>query len=523
MRTQRELLVRIVKANRETTFGRRHGFDRMGDYEAFATQVPVSDFEQLRPFVDAEIVMGEKSLTTEEPVQYVRTSGTTGAPKDVPLTPSHLRALRQVHQDSVAFQYRVCPEGFAGAIVAMVSPAFEGALANGKSYGSASGIVAGNTPAAVQDKFVVPAAVLTIAESRVKYLLVLRLAIARRDVTYLGAANPTTLLTLIKLYREHQAELIADLRQGTFFLAERVPADVMKVMRSRLYADPAQARRLERLRAECPKVRIADLWPSIRLIVTWTCASAGVAVDALRTELSKRMRIMELGYISSEFRGTITIGRRAGSGLPTFDTHFFEFVERDRWDAGEPRYLTMDQVHKGCDYYLIVTTPSGLYRYFINDVVKVTGFLHATPLLKFMQKGKGVTNITGEKLYEAQVLQAVRESMAAIGRTARFVMMLADEDARCYRLYVEADPGPAVDANALAQATDARLAALNLEYQAKRESERLAPIEARWLGADTAEVYKQHCVKQGQREGQFKMVSLDYRRKFLFDLDAHLV
>jgi sterol desaturase/sphingolipid hydroxylase (fatty acid hydroxylase superfamily) len=522
MRVQREVLARIVRANRETAFGRRHGFERIADYESFAARVPVSDFEQLRPFIDAEIVKGEKSLTAEEPVRYVRTSGTTGAPKDVPLTPSHLKALREVHQDSVSFQYRVCPEGFAGAIVAMVSPAFEGALANGKCYGSASGIVAANTPAAVQGKFVVPAAVMTIAESRVKYLLALRLAIARHDVTYLAAANPTTLLTLIRLFREHQAELIADLRRGTYFLSDRVPGDVMKSLRSRLRADPARAEQLERLCAERPALRIADLWPSIRLIVTWTCASAGVAVDALRTELSDGTRIMELGYISSEFRGTITIGRRAGSGLPTFATHFFEFVERDMWDAGERHYLTMSQVLKGRDYYVIVTTPSGLYRYFINDIVRVTGFLQSTPLLKFVQKGKGVTSITGEKLYEAQVLQAVRESMAAMGHAARFVMMLADEDARCYRLYVEADPGVAVGATALGQATDARLAALNVEYQAKRESERLAPIEAHWLRANTGEAYRQHCVRRGQREGQFKMVSLDYRRKFSFDLDAHV-
>jgi hypothetical protein len=178
-------------------------------------------------------------------------------------------------------------------------------------------------------------------------------------------------------------------------------------------------------------------------------------------------------------------------------------------------------VKKGQDFYLIVTTPSGLYRYFINDIVKVTGFLHATPLLKFVQKGKGVTNITGEKLYEAQVLQAVRESMAAMGRTARFVMMLADEEACRYRLYVEPDPGPGLDCAAFARSTDARLAKLNVEYQAKRESERLAPIAALWLAPETGEAYKQHCVKQGQREGQFKMVSLDYRRKFTFDLDAH--
>ena len=523
MRVQRQLLARILQANHTTAFGSRHGFGHIDSYDAFTTQVPVSDFEQLRPFVDAEILKGETSLTAEEPVRYMRTSGTTGTPKDVPLTASHLEALRQVHRDSVAFQYRVCPEGFEGAIVAMVSPAFEGEVANGKPYGSASGIVAGNTSAAVRNKFVVPEVVLTIAESRVKYLLVLRLAIARRDVTYLGAANPTTLLTLIKLYREHQAELIADLRLGTFFLANHVPGEIMNAVRSGLRADPARAEQLERLRTERPRVRIADLWPSIRLIVTWTCASAGVAVDALRVELSKRMRIMELGYISSEFRGTITIGRRAGSGLPTFDTHFFEFVERDKWDAGEPQYLTLDQVRKGCDYYLIVTTPSGLYRYFINDVVKVTGFLHATPLLKFVQKGKGVTNITGEKLYEAQVLQAVRESMTAMGCAARFMMMLADEGACRYRLYVEMEPGPTLDAATLAHGTDVRLAMLNLEYRTKRESERLAPVEAHWLRADTGEAYKQHCVKQGQREGQFKMVSLDYRRKFSFDLDAHAV
>lgn len=523
MKVQRELLAKILKRNRDTAFGRQHGFERIDGYESFAAQVPVGDFERLRPFIEAQIATGEKTLTAEVPPQYVRTSGTTGVPKDVPLTPWHLERLRRIHQESVAFQYRNCPEAFEGGIVAMVSPAFEGELANGKPYGSASGIVAGNTPAAVREKFVVPRAVLAVTESRVKYLLVLRLALARRDVTYLGAANPTTLLTLIRLYREHHAELIADLTHGTFFLADRVPAATMKALRARLRADPQRAEQLSRLHAARPEVRIADLWPALRLVVTWTCASAGVAADALRAELSRRMRVMELGYLSSEFRGTITIGRRAGSGLPTFDTHFYEFVERDLWDAGTPRFLTLGEVCKGRDYYLIVTTPSGLYRYFINDVVKVTGFLHATPLLQFVQKGKGVTNITGEKLYEAQVLQAVREAMARMGRGARFVMMLADEQARGYRLYVEAEPGSALDAARLARDTDERLAELNVEYQAKRESERLAPLEARWLAPETGEAYKQHCVSQGQREGQFKMVALDYRAKFAFDLDAHAV
>ena len=268
----------------------------------------------------------------------------------------------------------------------IVSPAIEGALANGRSYGSASGIVAGNTPGAVREKFVVPPEVLTISDSRVKYLLILRLALARPDVSYLGSANSSTLLALIKLYREHAERLIHDLRASTFFLIDEVPAEVRKAIQHRLAPHTERAERLASLQAG-HGARLKDLFPQLKLVVTWTCASAGITVEALRRELSPRTRILELGYLSSEFRGTITLGKRAGSGLPTLDTHFFEFVEREKWERGEREFLTLDKLRKGCDYYIIVTTPSGLYRYFINDLVCVTAFLHATPLLKFMQKG----------------------------------------------------------------------------------------------------------------------------------------
>jgi hypothetical protein len=168
-----------------------------------------------------------------------------------------------------------------------------------------------------------------------------------------------------------------------------------------------------------------------------------------------------------------------------------------------------------------LTTPSGLYRYFINDLVRVTGFLHAMPLLKFLQKGKGVTNITGEKLYEAQVLTAVNEVMAQAGLDTRFVMMLADEEVRHYRLYIETGTGHRPSTGMLANAVDAKLQAVNVEYQAKRESGRLGAPQAAWLKTGTGEAYKKFCVEQGQREGQFKTVALAYRRTFTFDLDAH--
>jgi hypothetical protein len=528
MRTQHAVLKKILADNSDTRFGLQHGFAQINDYVSFVKHVPVQEFEQLRPFIDAEIEHNEAALTAESPQRYVRTSGTTGQPKNIPLTSCHLDGLRRIQETAVAFQYRTCPAAFAGSILAIVSPEQEGVLPNGKAFGSASGILAGNTPWLVQEKFIIPTLVLSIHDSRIKYLLILRLALARADISYVGAANPTTLLTLAKLYREYQSDLIRDLREGGFFLADALPPEVLVVVQLRLKATPERAEALSRLQRQGAEPRIADLWPQLRLIVTWTCASAGVAVEALRRELSPVMRILELGYIASEFRGTITVGKRAGSGLPTLDTHFFEFVERAQWEAGgESVFLTLAELRKDVDYYVIVTTPSGLYRYFINDLVRVQGFLRETPLIKFLQKGKGVTNITGEKLSEAQVLAAVRGALAGMDINARFIMMLADEVARCYHLYVESD---ARDANAverpgtvaLAAEVCQRLAQLNIEYHAKRESQRLGPLVAHWLRRGLSEVYKQYCVQQGQREGQFKTIALAYQKDFTFDLNAHV-
>ena len=520
MRVQRRLLERIVRENRETSFGRRHGFERIGDYRQFVESVPVREYEALRSFIEAEIEHGERALTERPAVRYVRTSGTTARPKDVPLTAAHLRALRWAQRTGIAFQHRICPEAFSGAILAIVSPAREGTLANGKPYGAASGIVAESVPALLRRKFVVPQEVFAIADSEVKYLLILRLALARPDLTYLGTANATTVLTLLKLYREHAGALAEDLARGTFFLAHRVPAEVWPTVRARLTASPERAAELRRLHDHGHQVRIADLWPALRLVVTWTRASAGISVKALRQELSAQTRILELGYLASEFRGTVTLGRNARTGWPTLDTHFFEFVERARWDSGTPEYLTLDRIREGVDYYIVVTTPSGLYRYFINDLVRVTGFLHRTPLLEFVQKGRGVTSITGEKLYESQVLAAVRSTMDRTGCAPRFVMMLADEEAGGYRLYIEA-AGPGHPAAAdIAESVDAALGELNIEYRCKRESRRLAPLRAAWLRPNAAERYKEFCVARGQREGQFKSAALAYKRECPFDLDT---
>ena len=115
---------------------------------------------------------------------------------------------------------------------------------------------------------------------------------------------------------------------------------------------------------------------------------------------------------------------------------FFEFVEGGEDRAGAEPVL-LHQLEAGRKYAVIVTTRNGLYRYAMNDLIEVTGHFNRTPTIRFLQKGKGVTNITGEKLYEHQVTEAVEEVLSARGLSSEFFVMLADVEHSRRTLCVE--------------------------------------------------------------------------------------
>jgi hypothetical protein len=231
---------------------------------------------------------------------------------------------------------------------------------------------------------------------------------------------------------------------------------------------------------------------------------------------------MELGYQATECRGTIALEAENPGGLPPIHHHFFEFVERGRWDDGRPEFLTLGELERGRQYYILVTTTAGLYRYFMNDLVEVTGQHANTPLFRFVQKGRGVTSLTGEKLYEAQVIEAVQHAASRFGFAAGFFLAIAEEERAAYSVFIERDDAAAGSADVAAE-IDRRLSELNLEYRSKRSSGRLSPLSVSWLSPAAAEAYKSACVQSGQREGQFKPAVLQYRAQVKLDLDQYVV
>jgi len=312
--------------------------------------------------------------------------------------------------------------------------------------------------------------------------------------------------------------LLEDISRGTFRAKHDLPPQVREAIESRLVCSAHRRREVEQI-LNTTEPAYSNLWPDLRLVATWTGGSCGIALAALKPLLPSGARITEMGYLASELRGTIIVEGTQNLGWPTIHENFFEFAERDAWDAGRKVFLTIDRVEKGRQYYVVVTTPAGLYRYFMNDIVTIADSFRATPTIQFLQKGKGVTNITGEKLYESQVIQAVRAAGDQLGCPSVFFMMLAVPARGVYRLVYEWPSGLSLLKQELSARIDRELGDSNIEYAHKRASGRLAQLELLPVQSGTGEAYKKQCIQRGQREAQFKTIALQYEEECPFHFE----
>ena len=514
--TQASVLRSLMTANQKTTFGREHGFADINSPREFCERVPVQQYEMLRPYIERQRQTGEAALTAEAPLFYAQTSGTTGTPKYIPITSTSL-AMHRADQALFSYlQFKACPEAFSGMAMGIMGASVEDRLDSGHTVGSVSGHLYASLPRFIQSRFVVPPAVSGVSDYGLKYEVILHLALAQPDITYMGSPNPSTFIRLLDVLNRQRETLLRSLATGNSNALARLEPSLRRVVASRMTALPERAAALARL----PELTYANVWPELKLLTTWTGGSCGIALSALRKTLPEGTRVMELGYQATECRGTIPLQAEDPGGLPPLHHTFFEFVEQTAWDAGRPEFLTLERLKPGFRYYVLITSAAGLYRYFMNDLVEVTSNFHRTPLLRFVQKGKGVTSLTGEKLYEAQVIDAVQGELSRRGIAPTFFVLVADEDRTAYRLLVEA-PAMPIDVSELAQGVDRRLGELNIEYHAKRESGRLAPLSATWLRAGAAEAYKAAAVKAGQREGQLKPPVLQYQKDLLVRFDEY--
>jgi hypothetical protein len=163
-----------------------------------------------------------------------------------------------------------------------------------------------------------------------------------------------------------------------------------------------------------------------------------------------------------------------------------EFIPASERESASPTVLRTHQLEVGQEYFLVLSNWAGLLRYNIDDRVRVTGRLGQSPVFEFLSRGVSTANITGEKITEHQVVEAMKLAAVQAGvQVDRFVMQGHFTNLPFYQLRVEGLAPPA--AAQLANYMDKALADLNVEYQSKRTSGRLGPIRPILLSPGTLE------------------------------------
>ena len=75
---QRFVLKNLLTSAKHTQYGRQYGFDSVANYEQFAQQTPINDYQSLYPYIE-KMIKGEKNVLWRGHIKwFAKSSGTSG-------------------------------------------------------------------------------------------------------------------------------------------------------------------------------------------------------------------------------------------------------------------------------------------------------------------------------------------------------------------------------------------------------------------------------------------------------------
>jgi hypothetical protein len=468
---QQELLLSQVAACRDTQFGRDHGFGEIRSRADFARRLPVAGYDYFAPYINA-VARGEfDSLfpPTEQVLRFTITTGSTGIPKLNPVTTTWLKRYRAAWDLWGAKVLADHPAQVGGKILQMAGTWNMGRTPCGIPISMVSALVARYQIPIVRKFYAIPDEVPEIRDPLARYYTMLRLTIAER-IGLIVLMNPGTLLKLAEIGNEHRESLIRDIHDGTLSSALEIPENIRGTIEQRLRPAPRKAEFLSKIADRTGGLFPRDYWIN-PIIGCWLGGTAGYQSRYLADSFGAAP-LRDLGLVSSEGRHTIPVENNTLAGVLAVATNYYEFVPVAEIDDASPTVLEGHELVEGQEYFILMTTPSGYYRFNIGDIVCCRGFLGEAPLLEFLQKGDRCADLEGEKVTEHQFVQAASEAAADLGIRLGYITAVPLRplgEPPCYVCIVERgnipDAGLASD---FLEAVDRKLTALNFLYSAKR-------------------------------------------------------
>ena len=467
----------LRRALARTGYGKAHGIEAGMDDKAWRERVPLRTYEGFVSQIE-RMRRGEADVLWPGRCSFFAvSSGTTaGRTKYLPVTDAMLGHFRKAGLDSLLYYgARAGSRFFKGKHLFLggattLSPLPE-AVEHPAFAGDLSGITALNLPAWAEKHLYEPGPeIAQMADWPAKIEAIARRCVDR-DIRMLAGIPSWVLILAAAVLEEHTR------RTGK------------------------KARHLR------------EVWPGFECLV-----HGGVPVGPFAAELhavcGQGVNFHEVYPASEGFIAAQDAEPEAGLRLMADAGIHYEFLPLTDFDETRlaqlgPRAVPLEDVRPGVDYALVMTTPAGLARYVIGDVVR---FVSTEPArLVYAGRTRLQLSAFGEHVIEKELTDALttvcsRQGWQVVNFHVApiFISSMTGQKRGSHEWWIELRAGSVVNPTGpiLAPLLDAELQRLNDDYEAKRKGGGLQPPTVRLVMPG---VFEQWQRANGKWGGQNKM------------------
>lgn len=420
---QDEWFKKLIAAGRQTEWGKKYGYDSITTYEEFIKRVPVSDYDDLKPYIE-RLRKGEQNLLWNSEIKwFAKSSGTTSdKSKFIPVSQE---ALDECHfkggKDLISIYCNIHEDTqiFSGKLLGMGGTHISDNPEIGTYVGDVSAIIMENLPAWIE---LIRTPELSIAlmnewEKKIEKIASLT---SKENVTNITGVPSWTLVLLKRIL-----ELTG-------------------------------------------KRTILDVWPNLELIV-----HGGVSFLPYRKQFESiiggPVNYLETYNASEGFFG-IQDGKETDDMLLMLDYGiFYEFIPVNEMGQSLRDAIPLQEVKTGVNYAMVITTNAGLWRYQIGDTVIFTSTCPYK--IKITGRTRNFINAFGEELIVDNAIKALQKACektgAMVSEFTAAPVYFGENSSGAHEWLIEFDKEPDEIAY-FNEVFDNALKALNSDYEAKR-------------------------------------------------------
>lgn len=495
-KVQFDLLIKNIKRNQNTKFGKDHNFNSITNLKEFREAIPVRKYEEYLPWLDS-MELGEDNILTIDKIKlFEPTSGSSGGSKLIPYSGVMFDSFQKGIAVWLSDLYLNFPRLFKLKSYWLITPSI---MSNQKTKGGITiGFLEdvqylGKIAPWISDIFVNFNIPKTHFEGKNFHYAAIRFLIETKNIGLISIWHPSMLLLFMDAFDKFSDKIIDDICLGTLSNVEseiKFPA-----------VKPNKNRALEIQRLLGDKNFWEKIWPELQVISCWGDAAA--EGEAQRLHLKFPNIYMQFkGLLATEAIMTIPLINAKGN-VPAFRSHFFEFEE-----INQKKIYEINQLKLGEKYKLILTNFGGLYRYDIGDIVQVKDFWRKLPVLKFVGRDMYI-DLVGEKLSEIQIEAIVHSKKIEFPFSFLLLAPCKSIERPHYTLFIESNCDNA-QLIVLQDKFEKELCN-NIYYSQARLTSQLGKLRVFKITEKGQEKYIQRNSQEGQKLGNVKPRYLDIR------------